>query len=337
MLKSHLNINPERILVIRTDRIGDVILTLPVIDTLKINYPDAKIDFLVNARVADLVHDYPNINKVHAIEKETIKDIKQVALSGKYDLAIVVRPVFSTALAVYMAGVKYRLGTAYRWYSFLFNIKHHQHRKHALKHELEYNLDLLREINVRYPEKLHLRLNVHEPEIVSLRNKLAEHSVPLNKPFIIIHPGSLGSALNWKKENFIKLINLIQSDKNLNYNIFLTGVKSDADLLDEIVLTAGDSLYIINYLNLKELAALIKQSKLFISNSTGPIHIAAAVGTFVIGFYSPIKAESETRWGPYTDKKKTFTPSSHGNTNDVMDEIKPEIVYEYIISVIDRL
>ncbi|RPI19368.1 MAG: lipopolysaccharide heptosyltransferase family protein [Ignavibacteriae bacterium] len=329
MLKSHINIAPEKILVIRTDRIGDVILTLPVIDTLKSNFPNAEIDFLVNKRVAELVQDYPNINKVHTIEKENIKDIHRIAERGKYDLAIVVRPVFATALGLFMAGVKYRLGTGYRWYSFLFNIKHHQHRKHALKHELEYNLDMLDELNCKRPDKITLKLDVNEPEMHSMKKKLEQHSVPLDKPYIIIHPGSLGSALTWKKENFIKLIELLQANEKINYNILLSGTQTENELLKDITNKSGGKTYIVNNLNLKELAALLKQAKMFISNSTGPIHIAAAVGTFVIGFYSPIKVESETRWGPYTDYKKIFTPSDTAE-GDIMDEIKPEEVYKFI-------
>lgn len=330
MQRTKLNINPQKILVIRTDKIGDVILTLPVIDTLKFNFPDAEIDFLVNKKVADLIHDYPNINKVHTIEKENIKDIHRIADEGGYDLAVVVYPGFKTALALFLASIKYRLGTAYRWYSFLFNIKHHQHRKYSVKHELEYNLDLLDELGCKRQDKIELKLDVKEPELLSMKKKLAENNISLDKPFIIIHPGSFGSALTWKKENFIKLINLIYGNETASINIFLTGTKAENELLNEIKTKTDDRVFIVNDLSLKELAALIKQAKMFISNSTGPIHIAAAVDTFIIGFYSPIKVQSETRWGPYTDNKKIFTPKTNSGDESIMDEIIPEEVYQFI-------
>lgn len=331
MQKSNLNIIPQKILVIRTDRIGDVILTLPVIDTLKFNFPASEIDFLVNKRIAELIYDYPNINKVHAIEKENIKDIKRIAQEGRYDLAVVERPKFKTALALFLAGVKYRLGTGYRWYSFLFNIRHYGHRKYAEKHELEYNLDLLDEIGCSRLSEVKPKLDVKEPEILSMQMKMKEHNIPFDKPFIIIHPGMMGSALAWKKENFIELINLLHSKEITNINIIITGTPAEDELLKEVSGKTDDRVFIVNYLSLKEFAALIKLAKIFISNSTGPIHIAAAVGTFVIGFYSPIKVQSETRWGPYTDKKKIFTPANL-TEGDVMDEIKPEEVYDFIKS-----
>ena len=112
-----------------------------MVDALKYNYPESEIDFLACKRAAGLIFDYPNINKVHTIEKDTINGIKSLANAGKYDLAILVHPTFRSAMGIYMAGVKFRLGTAYRLYSFLFNIKHHQHRTDSVKHEMEYNLE----------------------------------------------------------------------------------------------------------------------------------------------------------------------------------------------------
>ena len=81
---------------------------------------------------------------------------------------------------------------------------------------------------------------------------------------------------------------------------------------------------------MKELAALLSKAKLFLGNSTGPIHIAAAVGTFVVGLYSPVKVESPLRWGPLTDKKKIFVPDEDDNSRDVMNDIEPIEVYNFI-------
>ena len=102
-----------------------------MVNILKSNYVNAKIDILVNKRVAELIDDFPNINKVHSIEKDTLKAIKGICDENKYDVAIIVHPNFNIALAFYLARVKYRIGTGYRWYSFLFNLKHYQHRKYS--------------------------------------------------------------------------------------------------------------------------------------------------------------------------------------------------------------
>jgi ADP-heptose:LPS heptosyltransferase len=307
----------SNILVIRTDRIGDVILTLPLIDILKQRFPDSNIDFLVSKRVSELVSDYPNINKVHSIEKEGLTDILRICEEGKYELAVVVRPLFLIALAVYLSGIKYRLGTGYRWYSFLFNLRHYQHRKDSIKHELEYNVDLLRELGILVNEYPAPKIWVSEDALNAVWKRIGD------RRFIVVHPTTLGSALAWRRENFDELIRLLRADKEFDYDIVVTGTEGEYTL--------------------PELAALISLASLFVSNSTGPIHIAAAVGTFAVGIYSPRRTESPARWAPYTDKKKIFVPDvpgtatgTGGEHSNVMDSIKPVEVYRFIKSHFSR-
>ena len=319
-------------MLIRTDRIGDVILTLPMIDVLKQNYPDAKIDFLVNKRVYDLISDYSNINKVHAIEKVTISNVKRLCVDNKYDLAVVVHPQFAIAAGLFLAGVKYRLGTAYRGYSFFFNIKHHQHRKYSLKHELEYNLDLLYELNCRRIKEIKPVLKVENDVLGKVKSQLFGLGIDLSKDFIVVHIPSMDSAKAWSEKNFIELISIILRDEKCDFSIILTGTKDDAPQVKSVIdkLENNKRVFDILDLNLRELAAVLKMAKLFVGNSTGPIHIAAAVGTFVVGFYSPVRVESETRWGPYTDKKKIFSPPADDDSREVMDDIEPEEVFSFI-------
>lgn len=309
-------------------------LTLPVLDALKACYPDSVIDFLVNKRVYDLVSDYPNINKVHAIEKVTIGGIKHIASEGNYDLAICVFPRFKIALGLFLAGIKYRLGTGYRWYSFLFNIKHFQHRKDSIKHESEYNLDLLREVNCNAGNELTPFLEVTDEQVEHLKTRLNKIGINIDSGYIVVHVSSLGSAKVWSDDNFISLINLILNDKLLNYDIFLTGTKEDIYQVKHIAegtLNNG-RVRIIPELNLKGLAVLLKNAEMFIGNSTGPIHIAAAAGTFVIGLYSPARTENQVRWGPVTDRKMVFSPVIDDNSRNVMDDIKPEEVFAFVKS-----
>jgi ADP-heptose:LPS heptosyltransferase len=300
-----------------------------MVDTLFANFPDAKIDFLVNKRVAEIVSDYPNINKVHAIEKETVSEIKHICKENRFDLAIVVSPRFATALGVFLGGIKKRLGTRNRWYSFLFNIRHAQHRKYSIKHEMGYNLDLLDELTCSSINNLKPVLNVKNEYIEKVRNFLTKRNIDHNLANIVIHIPTLGSAKVWSDNNFVKLIDLL---RDLNINIILTGTRKDRPRLDSILgrINRNQRVNIVDSLSLTELAALFKISSLFISNSTGPIHIAAAVGTFVVGIYSPVKVESPVRWGPITDRKKIFVPEKDDNSRDVMDDIKPEEVYEFI-------
>ena len=307
-----------------------------MVDALHANFPQSKIDFLVNKRVSELIFDYPNINKVHTIEKESTRIIKEICSGNNYDIVIVVSPKFSIALGVYLGGVKYRLGTKYRWYSFLFNIQHAQHRKHSIKHEMEYNLDLLDEINCNNIKGLIPLLNVKDEYIDSIYKILSDKGIDLKTKIITIHIPTLGSAKVWSDDNFISLINLLTKEK---INIILIGKDEEKSHLERILNKVIDKshVYSITGLSLRELTALLKITKLFIGNSSGPIHIAAAVETFVIGLYSPVKVESPVRWGPLTDKKKIFVPEKDDDSRDVMDDIKVEEVFEFTQKYIKTL
>jgi heptosyltransferase-3 len=100
---------------------------------------------------------------------------------------------------------------------------------------------------------------------------------------------------------------------------------------------------LVSTLKLKEFAALIQTAKLFIANSTGPLHIAAAVGTPVIGFFAPVRVMSPKRWGPLTDQKKIFVPDpaqcsrckgDECQGNDCMEQITVEQVLEASLKLI---
>lgn len=303
-----------------------------MVDVLKHNFPETCVDFLVNNRVAELILDYPNISKVHSIEKDSIRVLKQVFKENNYDLAIVVHPDFSIAMALLLSGIKKRLGTGYRWYSFLFNIKRYQHRKHSEKHEMEYNLDLLKEIGCEIPAGIKPVLSVKDETIALLKSKINTSGLNIEEDFLIIHPGSLKSAKGWGNKNFAELINLLLDDSSLITKVVLTGSNDENQMIENLLqkITPKNKVVNITNVNLKELTALIKCSKMFISNSTGPIHIAAAVGTFVIGLY-PAKTETNaTRWGPYTDKKKVFSSQLKNDEAEFLDDIKPGEVYNFV-------
>lgn len=297
-----------------------------MIEALKKCYPAARIDFLVHKRVYDLVSDYPGLNKVHALDEITVEIVKLLSKSNEYDLAIAVHPRFTIALGLKLGGVKYRLGTGYRWYSFLFNIKHFQHRKNVVKHELEYNIDLLSELGceINYFSPV---IEVKQGVINEVDNYLTEKRINKSN-YIVIHIPSLGSAKVWSDDNFAKLINMIA--ENMNVDVVLTGTENDSKQINNVNVKNKAKVFAVTDLNLNQLAALLKMAKLFIGNSTGPIHIAAAVGTFCIGLYSPVKVESSVRWGPYTDKKKVFQPERDNDSRDVMNDIKPEEVFEAV-------
>lgn len=338
----------KNILIVRTDRIGDVVLSLPLAKIIKKKYSDAKITFLVREYTKALAINNKFVNDVISLKEtssgiplfENIKEIR----SKNFDTAIVVYPTFKISLIIFLSGIKTRIGSGYRLYSFLFNKKVFEHRKDAVKHELEYNLSLLKTIGIENPggiNNVSFDLDVNKSSLQKVESALESIGLAGNEKFIIIHPGSGGSAVDLPIVKFQELIGLL-TDKKVK--VVLTGNEKEFDICNRLKLND----YVFNLagkFNLGELIALISKCSLLVANSTGPIHIAAALGKFTFGFYPKVKVCSAQRWGPYTNKKFIYEPELDCNDCTVkqctklncMNTINIRNVFNDIIKVLENL
>ena len=306
-------ISPEKILVVRTDRIGDVVLSLPLAEIIKKQYPKSKISYFLREYTSPLLEQNPFIDEVIIAEESEgkislNKNLEKIKSKG-FDTCIVVNPTFKISLLMFLAGIKQRIGTGYRWYSILFNEKVFEHRKYAEKHELEYNIGLLQKIGIQksdFTEKIQFHLYVSEGSSKSIEKLLIDNGFKAGNKLVIIHPGSGGSSVDLPKEKLIELTRRLSELKNVS--IAITGNQNEVKLCKEFEVSEA-VINLAGKLDIALLKALIKKSDLFIANSTGPLHIAAAFGIYVIGFYSKILSCSEKRWGPYTENKTVFTPT----------------------------
>ena len=313
----------KSVLISRTDNIGDVILTLPLVYMASCVFSNAKIFFHVNERLKPLLNGMSmNVNILTEDEHQNYKDKKKLFTVHDIDLAIFARPRFDLALLFFQLRTKHRVGTAYRWYSFLYNLRVKEHRKFADKHESEYNLNLLREFvetdkNCRVPERL---LNYDESERAHFRERAETFGLSPETKYIIIHPGSRGSARDISLEQFREIgIKLLAAHPD--YKIVYTGLESEKEIVnnsmpnenkDRVVNLAGK-------LSLRELMILIDQSKLFMSNSTGPIHIAGALNKNIIGFYPNSAPVNDTRWKPLGQNAVIIKPSDRSDNMSLID------------------
>jgi ADP-heptose:LPS heptosyltransferase len=232
---------------------------------------------------------------------------------GFFDASIIVYPTFITALIIFLARVKFRVGSGYRWYSFLFNKKVFEHRKYAEKHELEYNVNLLKvfgiEENISTKNVL-FDIHINKTSMEKVNRILTDSGVKFEKKIIIVHPGSGGSAIDLPIEKFSELVKSLSLLNEVN--IIITGNEDEKNICSTIS-SNTNAIDLSGKFNLSEIICLIRLSEIFISNSTGPIHIAAALGKSTVGFYPKIRACSPERWGPYTQKKVIFTPEIECN------------------------
>lgn len=301
----------RRILVVRTDRIGDVILTLPMLEVLRKNFPQAHIAILIRQYTRELLEGNNNIDEILFYDDgNTLFPFFRMAATlrkGRFDVAFVTYPRLRLAWLIWCAGIPLRVGTGYRWYSLLFNKRVFVHRRFADRHEAEYNLDLLKAVDGEVQNVPIPHIDVLPRLTSEVRKRLSEFGISSDKTLIILHPGSGGSARNWSSEKFGALgRKLLQLP---DVQVIVTGGKGEETLVQSVAdMISANTPVIVNQLSLQGYAALAKLASLLVANSTGPLHIAAAVETPVIGLYSQVTSMSPTRWGPYTDRKTVFVP-----------------------------
>jgi len=305
---------PKNLLIIRTDRIGDVVLTLPLAQIVKKYYPECKVSLLLTEYTKTLAAENPYIDEILILrtENKKVSLVKNLSVLERhhFDSCIVVSPSFIMALIVFLSEIKLRIGTGYRWYSFLFNSKIFAHRKFAEKHELEFNIDMLKPLGIDYtPKKEELDYSIKADNVshIETESLFAEEKINPRKPIIIIHPGSGGSSVDYPASKFKELIELIMQIPGTQ--VILTGSEQEINLCS-LMEIPGKTKNFAGKLSLARLIALIEKSHIFIANSTGPLHLAAALGKYVIGFYPNQLACSSKRWGPYSDKGFVFTPDN---------------------------
>jgi lipopolysaccharide heptosyltransferase II len=337
---------PQKILIVRTDRIGDVVLSLPMIAAVKALVPRSTVAFLLRSYTRDLVADQPGLDQVLLYDKGRIRkgfgEMLSELRTHRFDAVVVTYPTLRLALLVFLARIRWRVGTGFRWYSFLFNKRVYEHRKTSEKHEAEYNLALLNVFGA-FPERPSPRLMVGPRNDAEAAIVLREMQVNEKTPFVILHPGSGGSARDWRPELFGRLAARLAGR---GLTVLVTGGPGEEQLVSTVLKhSAASARPVAQSLPLLTLAALIRRAEVFVSNSTGPLHIAAAVGTPVVAFYPPIRQCSPVRWGPITDRKVIFEPRSADcprckggacQSNDCMDLISVEEVEKAVHSLRSR-
>ncbi len=297
----------KKILVIRPDAIGDLVLTTPAIHALRKNFPDAHIAILVQKYTADLVKVHPDVDEVILDDAHSFSRIKE----KKFDLAI---DFFSFdyryPLLALRAGIPYRIGDRsrlllspfYNWGSVL-------NYKDYTKHVVELNLDLLKKIGIQEESP---QLHVHCPDSVQteVKTTLEGLGVSDNDFLVGIHPGC-GISRPWKMENYAKLCDTLS--EKLGAKVILTGGPKEKEAGLEISsLAKHKPINFIEKTSLLELLALIKRINIFIGVDTGPSHLAAALKTPLV-YLDFAKNIKPIRWGPWQARHVLIYchPSAH--------------------------
>lgn len=296
-----LDIQPgDRLLVSRTDRLGDLLLALPFVETLKLRYPECQIDVVASLYASPILENNSNIDRIVRVQNDQLtgsrhyrKDLEHKIKRANYKAAVLLYPERNMSRLLYRIGLPIRIGTAGRFHSIFFTHRLVHSRKANLKHEFEYNLDFLKYF--REGE------TVSKPTVYPTDKEFAHADRILdeagaNGRFIVLHPGSGGSAERWPMQHFIDMARQMNQD---GYQVVITGSEAEGK---EIRAAANDNLggtmEITGKTDLRTLAAVLSRASTVVANSTGPLHLAVAVGTRVVGLYPGKQIMSPRRWGP---------------------------------------
>lgn len=298
------------ILVCRTDRVGDLVLAMPLINTLARRYPESPIDVMASVYASPVLDHHPTIRNVirtltsqlrHSAQYR--KEILSRLMAYRYGAAVVLHPDRHIAQILADASIPNRLGTSRRLHSMLFTHRLNHSRKENRKHESEYNLDFLSFFldgpTTRLPE-----LGVTRDEESFAREQIA--TAGITGQFVVVHPGSGGSADRWPMESFLQLAQRLQQD---GFEVLITGGPAEKSTIETAMSTHHITIpSMLGSLDLRGLIAVLRQSRLTISNSTGPLHLAAAQSRPVVGLYPSRASMSPVRWGPLGDGHLIITP-----------------------------
>lgn len=288
-----MSFTPQTIAVIRTDRLGDMVLTLPMFPALRALFPQAELTLIAAPYVEPLVRQVRCIDNVIYVSSES-GNLRSILRECSIDTLFSPRPRASEAWDALLAGVHTRIGSGYRWYSALYNRRIREHRADAQFHEAEYNVRMI----------MHSFGGSMPPvQLVSPRPDLIprdEHSAARSRPRIIIHPGSGGSAKDWPAERFGMLARELQHRHDAE--IIVTGISSERELCSAVIRECPDAVDMCGRCDLEGMIDLIAGVDLLVANSTGVLHVAASLGTPVLGLYPSTPSMSARRWGPYSGR-----------------------------------
>ncbi len=290
-----------KILVRAPNWIGDSILSMPAAECLSKNFPDAHIWIAAKEWVKDLFTAHAFIKGVIPLpETDDFKNLKSSAQKLRefqFEIGLLFTNSFVSALLFYLARIPQRWGYATDGRGLLLTKSIVPKIEENSFHQLNYYLKLLSELGLKtYPSKLSLPLTQEDKRLA--KEMLFSLNVDLRRPLIILHPGaSYGSSKRWPTEKFAELINLLQERKKAE--ILIIGSHQDTKLAESIVSSVSKKpLNLAGKTSLRLLAGLISHADIFITNDSGPMHMANALETPVVAIFGPT---NPALTGPFQD------------------------------------
>ena len=276
---------PSSLAIARTDSIGDVIVTLPLCGFIKKHSPNTRIVFIGRSYTQAIVEACPFVDEFLNFDKHAESNLN-------VDACVFAFPDGEVMKWVKAQGVKKRIATGSRIASWKFsNNRVFFSRKNSDLHESQLNFYLLRPFGVEdIPSLEEIRLwHVLKPQVES------PIQLEPNKRSVVFHMLSKGSALNWSLHQYQELASLLPP---ADFNIYITGTEEEGVRVRKDFRFDSHITDLTGRLSLPQLIAFISSCETLVAASTGPLHIASAVGIRAIGLYPSKRPMHPGRWMP---------------------------------------
>lgn len=299
---------PQKILIRGVNWIGDAVLTIPAVRSVRHAFPGARISLLVKPWVADIFSESPDIDEIILYEdnykglRGKFKLAKKLRMKN-FDTAILLQNAFDAALITRLAGIPERTGYKRDGRGFLLTNAVPVDKDVLAQHQVLYYLNLLESVGIKTAETQPYIFLTNE-ERKWARSLLASYSTPTRGPLVGINPGATyGSAKRWLPDRFAEVI--YRTIRELDGRVVIFGSQAEAEIADEILaetrkLNIGQDesriLMMSGKTSLRELAALISECDTFVTNDSGPMHMAAALLVPTIAIFG---STNKTATGPF--------------------------------------
>ncbi|BAZ21737.1 lipopolysaccharide heptosyltransferase II [Kalymmatonema gypsitolerans NIES-4073] len=327
----------ENILCIRLDTIGDVLMTTPAIRALKASHPNRRITLLTSSAGASTASLVPDVDEVIVYdapwlkataprlnsrpEYEMAEHLRRLTFDGAIIFTVYSQNPLPSAFLCYLADIPLRLAHCHENpYQLLTDWVKDPEPEHSMRHEVRRQLDLVATIGC-YADDERMSLRVPEKALATVKDILQQLGITQQRPWVVIHAGATAASRRYAPEKFAVVARSLIQDMGIQ--VIFTGTEPERELVTAIQTATGVvSHSLVGCLNLNELAALLSLAPLLISNNTGPVHIAAAVGTPVVDLYA-LTNPQHTPWGvpnrvlfhdvPCKNCYKSICPEGHQN------------------------
>jgi len=279
-----------KILIVRLDRVGDLIVSLPAVEAVRERFPEAHMAMMVRPYTHSLIESHPMIDEVipyfyerggrHSGPLGNLRFIWEIA-RRRFDIALILHPGERSHLVPFLAGIPYRIGFRSNFSSTLTRSIPDQ-RHLGAKHEAEYALDIVRAFGIEPGfEKPVPQLSVYVLERRDMQSRL-ESLFGEARRIIAIHAGASCPSKRWPVERFGEVGRALWAQ---DYGIAIVGGAEEHELGQRLASDIPGAVNLAGALSLAELPVFFSCCDLLIANDSGPVHVAAAVGVRVVSIF----------------------------------------------------